>query len=161
MPFKAPSSPNYSERVPPPLHSPSSAIYPQKTPTSYSPTSERSIESNFDSREPRMVRRDARDEVQHDFYGLSQNYQTPSQTCIRNLCIPLVLACIHSHITTRAHSTVNGIPFLPIATSFGIKNFVNSLQNKCTHGICQHITVNECNSRLSYPMFVVIIMESE
>ena len=76
MPFKAPNSPNYSERIPPPLHSPSSAIYPQKTPTSYSPTSERSIESNFDSREPRMVRRDARNEVQHDFYGLSQNYQT-------------------------------------------------------------------------------------
>jgi hypothetical protein len=53
MPSNTSSFPKYSDRVSPLLHSPSGIIHPQKTPTSYWPTSERSIKSNFDSRERR------------------------------------------------------------------------------------------------------------
>ena len=81
LPFRAPSSSDYSERIPPPSRYLSSS---QETPTSNSPTSDRSIESNFDSREPHVSRRVARDDVL---------YHWPSQNSERYLHT----TCIHNH----------------------------------------------------------------
>lgn len=107
LPFKASGSSNYSDRIPPPLHSPSSTIYPSNTPTSYSPTSERSIESNFDAREPRVMRREARGEV-HGFYSLSQNYQSSESNLQESLHTPG--ASMYSPSYHELHREWNPVP---------------------------------------------------
>jgi len=57
-------------RILPPLHSPPIAIHSQRT--SYSSTLEGFIECNSDTRKP--LRRETRNEFQHNFSGLSPNY---------------------------------------------------------------------------------------
>ena len=74
IPFKGLGSPNYHERIVPPLHSPSSTFYPPDTPTSYSPTSERSVDSGFNGR-GHVLRSE---ELQRNLYTFSQNYQVPN-----------------------------------------------------------------------------------
>ncbi len=73
LPFKGLNSPSYHERIVPPLHSPSSTFYPPDTPTSYSPTSERSVDISFDSR-GHLLRSE---EMQRNLYTFSQNYHVP------------------------------------------------------------------------------------
>ena len=119
FPFKTPISLNHSDRNPPPLNSPSIAIYPHKS-TSYLPTSDSGfIESDFAS-EPRH--REARlNEVQQNFYGCSPNYPKSDQHLVHTFWdqgspesrFPRPLEQVHPPHTAgynrqQGHSRTNG-----------------------------------------------------